>query len=92
MILHLRFFGVLAEYLGDTHVQVQLPTGAMLRDLLNLIGSRWGTKLPPQFWDAETNRFRGGVVVMIPQVGDCDEATVLSDQQKIFFLVPLAGG
>jgi molybdopterin converting factor small subunit len=92
MIIHLRIFGSLKDYLGDASPDAELPEGATVRDLLNLIESRWGNTLPPELWDAETKRFRAPVL-MISQGTDLHDLGIrLSDQQEIFLLMPLAGG
>lgn len=92
MIVHLRIFGALERYFGDSRIQVELPTGAKLRDLWDLIDTRWGENLPPQFWDAEAKRFRGSVSVMTRETDVYDDDMPLSDQQEILLLVVLAGG
>jgi len=92
MIVFLRVFGSLAQYLGGARVQVELPGGATLRDLMHLIDSRWGTQMPAQLWDSEAKRFRGPITVMIGGNDVHDEETPLSEQDEVFVLVPLAGG
>jgi molybdopterin converting factor small subunit len=92
MTIRLRVFGALETYLGGARLAVKLPAGASLRNLLDLIDAQWGDKLPPQFWNAETKRFRGPVLIMSQGIDMYDEDTPLSDQQEIMLLVPLAGG
>ena len=92
MIVCLRVFGSLAHYLGGARVKVELPRDATLRDLMNLIDSRWGTQIPAQLWDGEVKRFRSPVTVMIGGNDIHDEGTPLSEQDEVFVLVPLAGG
>jgi molybdopterin converting factor small subunit len=92
MIVRLRVFGVLEHYLGGARLEVELPPGASLRDLLDLIDARWGAELPGQLWDREARRFRGPVLVMTCNADVHDYDMVLSDQQEISLLVPLAGG
>jgi molybdopterin converting factor small subunit len=92
MVVRLRFFGALKQYLGGDRFQVELPTGATLRDLLDLIDARWGDKLPPQFWDAEAKRFPGPILVMTNDVDVHDDKMPLSDHQEIFIIEHVAGG
>jgi len=92
MIVHLRIFGALERYFCSPRLEVELPTGATFRDLLNLVDARWGQQLPSQFWDAETKRFRGSVSVMTANTDVYDDNMFLSDQQELLFLPVLAGG
>ena len=92
MIVHLRIFGPLERYFGDSRIEVELPAGAKLRDLWKWVDTHWGDKLPPQFWDAETKRFRRRVSVMTHNTDVYDDDLPLSDQQEILLLVVLAGG
>ena len=92
MIVHLRIFGALERYFGGSRVQVELPAGAKMRDLWELIDITWGEKLPTRFWDAEAERFRGPVSVMTHNTDVYDDDLPLSDQQEIFILMVLAGG
>ena len=92
MIVCLRVFGSLAHYLGGARIKVELPGGATLRDLMNLIDSRWGARIPAQLWDSEAKRFRGPVTVMLGGNDVQDEGTPLSEQDEVFVLLPLAGG
>ena len=92
MIVHLRIFGPLERYFGDSRIEVELPAGATLRDLWELIDARWSEKLPPRFWDAEAKRFRRRASVMTQNTDVYDDDLPLSDHQEILLLVTLAGG
>ena len=92
MVVRLRVFGALKQYLGGDRFQVELPTGATLRDLLDLIGARWGDELPPQFWDAEAKLFPGPILIMINNFDIHDDNMPLSDHQEIFIIEQVAGG
>jgi len=92
MIIRLRVFGALKEHFGAPRLEVDLPAGATLRDLLDLIDARWGEKLPTQFWDAGAKRFRGPVLMMTNNRDVDNYDMPLSDQQEIWLLVPMAGG
>jgi molybdopterin converting factor small subunit len=92
IVVRLRFFGALQQYVGGARFEVELPTGARLRDLLDLIDVRWGGKFPPEFWDAEARRFPGPILIMTNDVDVEDENMALSDQQEIFVVEHVAGG
>ena len=92
MIVRLRVFGALEQYFGGSHLQVELPAGATLRDLLDAIDAGWGERLPQRFWDADARRFRGPVLMLADNADLEDDALRLSDQQQVSILVPMAGG
>ena len=92
MLIRLRIFGVLETYLGGDRQEVELPPGAKVRNLLDLIDRRWGNQLPPQFWDTERKRFQGAVLLLSEGVEVLDEELPLSDGQQLILLVPLSGG
>ncbi len=92
IVVRLRVFGALKQYLGGDRFEVELPTGATLRDLLDSVDARWGDELPPQFWDAEAKRFPGPILVMTNNVDIHDDQMPLSDHQEIFIIEHVAGG
>ena len=92
MIVRLRLFGVLENYLGGKRVEVQLPEAATLRQLWDALDARFGDSLPAEYWDRERKRFRRAVAVMISDVEVEDDTYTLSDQQEIFLLPPMVGG
>ncbi len=92
IVVRLRFFGSLKQYLGGDRFKFELPEGATLRDLLDLIDARWGDELPSQFWDAEAKRFPGPILVMTNNVDVHDDDVPLSDRQEIFVIEHVAGG
>jgi molybdopterin converting factor small subunit len=92
MLVRLRVFGSLSRYLGGTRQEVELSTGATLRDLLNLVDAQWGRELPSRFWSEQNKRFQGPVLIMSEGVDLYDEDTPLWDQQEIMLLVPLSAG
>jgi molybdopterin converting factor small subunit len=92
MMIRLRVFGALERYLGGAQFEIELPAGARLRDLYDLIHERWGRSLPADFWDANTKRFRGPVVTMVQRKDASDEEMVLAEGQEVWFVVVLGGG
>jgi molybdopterin converting factor small subunit len=92
IVVRLRFFGALKQHLGGERFEVELPAGATLRDLLDLIDVRWGDELPVEFWDAQAKRFPGPILVMANDVDVHDDEMPLSDRQEIFIIEHVAGG
>ncbi len=92
MSVRLRVFGALERYFGGSQFEVELPPGARLRDLYELVHQRWGASLPAEFWNAETRRFQGPVVTMVQRKDASDEEMVLADGQEVWFVVILGGG
>jgi molybdopterin converting factor small subunit len=93
MMVRLRVFGVLSQYLGGIHQTVELPEGATLGDLLAEIGCRWGEQLPERLWDAEgAGRFRGPVILRAGGSDLHDVGAPLPEGQEVAILMPIAGG
>ena len=93
MVVRLRVFGVLSQYMGGIHQAVDLPAGATLGDLLAEIGRRWGEALPEQLWVAEgAGRFRGAVILRAGGSDLHDLGAPLPEGQEVAILMPMAGG
>jgi molybdopterin converting factor small subunit len=92
MLIRVRTFGPLAQYLGSGRIEIELPPGASLKDLWQAIGDAWGKQLPPEFWDGQAKRFRRAVVVMTHQAEVEDDTLALRDGQEILLVVPVIGG
>lgn len=92
MLIKLRIFGVLETYLGGDRQEIELPSGAQVRDLLDLIDRHCGHQLPPQLWNTKRKRFQGTVLLMSEGVEILDEELPLSDGQQLILLMPLSGG
>lgn len=84
--------GDLREYFGREPQEVELPDSAVVRDLLDAIGKRWGGILPAYLWDSQKNAFRGAVYFVVNnKVLDNLEAP-LHDGLEVTLLKALAGG
>ncbi len=92
MIVRLRAFGELEEPLGGARHQVTLPPDATLAHLLDAIDAQWGAQLEPAWWDRETRRFRGPVVILAGGIDVDDPATRLNDGQEILLVPVVSGG
>ncbi|HLC03194.1 MAG TPA: MoaD/ThiS family protein [Anaerolineales bacterium] len=92
MIISLRLFGALSKRFGGAKADVELPEGAVLRDLLDAIDSRWGATLAPDFWEGGAKRFKGSVMLMSEGMDLTDESSALVDEQEVMVLMPVSGG
>ena len=92
MIVRLRVFGVISTRLGGAKAEVELPEGAVLRDLLDAIDARWGATLAPDFWEPGTKRFKGSVLLVSEGMDLMDESSPLADEQQVMVLMPVSGG
>lgn len=81
MNISVRVNGSLAEALGTSRLTVQLAQGATLASLVADLGERY-----PQS--------KGNLARAVPMVGGkhADRSHVLSDDQEIALLMPIAGG
>jgi molybdopterin converting factor small subunit len=92
MIIRLKSIGDLRDYLGREPQVIEMPEGAVFRELLMLIGKRWGDVLPSFMWDAEQQRFRGAVYFVVDKQVVQDMDMPLMDGQEIALLRALSGG
>ncbi len=92
MIVRLRVFGPFEKYFGRARLEVELASGARMRDLWDAIDVRWGQNLPPEFWDSKEKHFRGPVTVRTQNTDVYDGDMPLSDGQEVWLLVVLGGG
>jgi molybdopterin converting factor small subunit len=92
MLIRVRTFGSLAQYLGSGRIEIELPPGASLKDLWQAIGAGWGEQLPAEFWDPDTRRFQRAVVIMTRQAEVNDDNLALADGQEVLLVVPVIGG
>jgi hypothetical protein len=92
MTVYLRALGSLQRYLGSARLAAELPPGATLRHLLDLIDARWGEALPGELWDRAARRFCGPVVIMSGGADLREEGATLAEGEEILLLLPLAGG
>ena len=82
----------LREYFGRAPVELQLPEGATLRDVLAEVDQRWGAQLPGYLWDREQQSFRGPIFLLVNKKVVRDFATALCDGQEVVVMHALAGG
>ena len=87
-----RAMGEMQQYLGGPRLEVRLPDGARLSNLLLYLDRRLGRRFPEHLWDASARRFRGPVVIMIDKQAITDPNTPLSDGQEVTIHKVLVGG
>lgn len=92
MIVKLRLFGSLRDFLGGDRFEVQAHPGASVDDLFKTIQDRWGDALPPEIWNHETCRFREQVVVMREGQDVNDYSAPLLDGQEVWLIEAIVGG
>jgi molybdopterin converting factor small subunit len=92
MRVTVHVFGSLQNYFGGIDFVLILEKGASLRDLLDSIAAQWGNSLPDSVWNTEKRRFEGGIIISDGIKDLVNDEMVLSDDQKIFILMPFAGG
>ena len=91
MKITVTFFGPLGEQAGEETVQFNLPKGATYGDLLDDIGHRFGNRFHERIWDAETNVFKTGILVVGTR-RDLDSRDILLFDGEEIKIVPLLGG
>jgi sulfur carrier protein ThiS len=82
----------LRDYFGREPVELELPEGATLFNLLDEIAVRWGPGLPKYLWDAEKNQFRGPIVLLVNKKVYLDHSMPLIEGQEITAMKAIAGG
>lgn len=85
----------LKEALGGRMVEIDLPEGMAVRDLLSRMVEIWGDKLSPHLFEPGTNLLLPHIRLMVN--GQTIEflngmETVLKDGDEVLVLFPAAGG
>lgn len=92
MKVSVRFFGPLAQLVGQEVADFSLPEGATYGLLLDGIHRRFGHRLHERLWDREAKSFRSGILV-IGDGRDLDSGdSPLRDGEEIKVVPVLAGG
>jgi hypothetical protein len=92
MNFYLRALGEFQHYLGSERLQVELPDGAPLQDLLAAVDRRWGEQLPSRLWNREQKRPESSVMVLFngKAAGRLDSPLV--DGQEVILIKMGVGG
>ena len=92
MKIHLKAVGDLREYFGRAPQEIELPDGASFKELMTVIGARWGSQLPTHVWDAKKGQFGGAVYLVKEGHAVLDLGTALEDDSEIVVLRAISGG
>jgi molybdopterin converting factor small subunit len=93
MRVSLSFLGILRDQLGQKNLEVELPDGARLEDLMEAIAPLMEQKIGTWAWDAEKRRFSPRVIVSRQKaIGTSEMSAPLIDGEEILVFPPLAGG
>jgi molybdopterin converting factor small subunit len=83
--------GPLQAAFGAPELDLELPDGATLGDLLDRIGAEHGERLE-SLWRVHERRFRGPVVIETDAKVVKDRATPLRDRQTVRLHKAIVGG
>ena len=93
MNVAVTFLGILRDQVGQKTLQVELPEGADLGDLMDAIAPIMDEKVGAWAWDSDERRFSARVVVSRQgAVGNADMTAPLKNGEEILVFPPLAGG
>lgn len=92
MRVKVRFTGMVRHYLGDREREYELPEGSRLDDLLVRVGRDYASRMPPQMWDPEREKFHPLIVAMRKGEPLSGRRDLLRDGDEIFILSRMAGG
>jgi molybdopterin converting factor small subunit len=90
--IFVRAFGPLQAALGSQRLELDMPENACVKDAVKSLVDGWIIPRRPELWDVEANKFTLPVVLMVSHQDVQDETQVLTEQQEIFLVAPMAGG
>jgi len=88
----LQAAGTMGECFGAAELELDLPDGATLGDLLVRIEQDHGERLAGAVWNWKEHRFRGPIVIMSGSRVLRERTTRLRDRQKVTFTRAVVGG
>lgn len=92
MLIHLKSFGVLENYLDRSGLEIELPDGSTLADLYASLDSHWQTPPPADVWDPVRRRFTIDHLIIAGGIPLQDEDDPLPAGCQILLIPPLEGG
>ncbi len=92
MRVRVIFHGILSDWLGTKEAYLELPQGASLKDLTQMLRGRFSHVMPQQLWDPSNNTFAKQVLAVRGAEPLRDLDTTLEEGQEIGFFLLLAGG
>lgn len=86
------FAGILSRYMGTRYVPLEIAEGTSAGELLTVLGTQYGTRLPDGIWDHESRSFHGSI--RLSKLGGRLLSTTdeLQDGDEVLVIFPLAGG
>ena len=85
----------LKRILGKREVELLVPKGSTVEDLLRNMGERWGEELSSRLFEPGTHRLFSHIQIMVNgrAIGFLNRMeTVLQDGDNVLILPPAAGG
>ena len=92
MIITTHFHGILADWVGVSSADFDLPENATLAVLMQAIGDRYRSNMPEQLWDDQTDRFKKQVRAQGAVTVYNDLDMPLEKGEDITFMLMIAGG
>ncbi len=86
------FPGILADWIGERQIEVDLPEDGKLAELLTELKRLWLGKIPAQLWDEEKNNFKPTVWALRGKERVVNPQTPLKEGEEIIFILGIAGG
>jgi molybdopterin converting factor small subunit len=92
MRVTVKFFGPIAEQVGEERVTFSFKEGADYGQLLEEIGKRFGGRFHERIWDSGQKIFKAGILVVGEGRDFHRTETLLRDGEEIKILPLLGGG
>ena len=86
------FHGILADWIGVRSASFDLSPNATHADLMMAIHQRYAHNMPEQLWNQREKRFTKEVIISGKGAIAAVMETPLADNEKIEFLLMIAGG
>jgi molybdopterin converting factor small subunit len=86
-----KFFGPLAEQVGEERVTFSFTEGATYGQLLEEVGKRFGRQLHERIWDSDRKMFKAGILA-VGEGRDLHRPEALLRDGEEIKIVPLLGG
>jgi len=92
MKVRVQFHGILADWMGRTRAEIELPEGGTFADLLSEIKNRFRSAMPPQLKNKDQETFNRALWAMRGKEKLSDPDARLSEGDEVQFFLSLAGG
>jgi molybdopterin converting factor small subunit len=92
MKVTVHFHGILADWVGVSRAEIELPSGATLADLLSQIRKLFGAHMPARLKEKQDSEFQQAFWAVKGALPVSDPRTIVEDGEEWRFFFPLAGG